>query len=420
MTIRRLHMSKNRSEIAFAVGLSIFSPIVCGQSTSAAGKSVQESVSVSLVQVPVVVVDGAGAPLEGLTAADFEVRDNGRPVKDFSVDVFDFRPASRPPDAGRAAPPPTMPPVARRKFVLLVDLTYANARALSEARRAAISWVQSDLAANDLMALATVSVQHGIQIAHDFTGSRDELFKTLESMPFGNSIDRPSDPLSGFAPGTGDRGDGIQLDILAASHLDDNSYRIGRIETLLAGLQTLAHALARIPGRKYVLYLSRGFDFRLASGFSGRVNQNSVAVMDAAAGRDSDETYGSTKLQRRMEETFQTFRDANAAVYAIDMGGLTTNTDASLDVNSRNLAEGYGRGSLAAVAENTGGELLENSNDYAHLLSRVARSTALEYVLNIPGPTTGRPGRAHRLKIKVRRKGARVFGRQEYTEMPPG
>ena len=55
--------------------------------TSAASAQVKETIDVHLVEVPVTVVDRAGNPIRGLTAANFELFDRGtkRPISNFDA-----------------------------------------------------------------------------------------------------------------------------------------------------------------------------------------------------------------------------------------------------------------------------------------------------------------------------------------------
>ena len=59
--------------------------------TSAASAQVKETIDVHLVEVPVTVVDRAGNPVRGLTAANFELFDRGtkRPVSNFEAIDFE-------------------------------------------------------------------------------------------------------------------------------------------------------------------------------------------------------------------------------------------------------------------------------------------------------------------------------------------
>src|SRR2546422_2149468 len=78
---------------------------------------VKETVNVNLVEVPVTVVDSNGDPVRGLTAANFEITDNGTKRQITAFDKIDFSS----PQAVTAISP--LNPSARRQFMLLFDLT---------------------------------------------------------------------------------------------------------------------------------------------------------------------------------------------------------------------------------------------------------------------------------------------------------
>ncbi|HWC65186.1 MAG TPA: hypothetical protein VG777_03815, partial [Thermoanaerobaculia bacterium] len=136
--------------------------------------SVTESARVVLVLLPVTVLDRKGEPVRGLTAADFEIRDEGHNVRIESVDV-DERPG-----AGReGAPHPAAASAAvfsaPRKLVFVFDLSSPTPGELADARRAAAEFVEKRMEPGDVAAVATVGVGRHATISPRFTGDRQSI-----------------------------------------------------------------------------------------------------------------------------------------------------------------------------------------------------------------------------------------------------
>ena len=85
---------------------------------------VREMVNVNVVEVPVTVVDSSGNPVRGLTAANFELIDNGTKRAITSFDKIDF--ASN--ESMTAISP--LNPAARRQFMVLFDLSNSSPNSL--------------------------------------------------------------------------------------------------------------------------------------------------------------------------------------------------------------------------------------------------------------------------------------------------
>ena len=92
----------------------------------------REAVSVNLVEVPVTVVGRDGNPVRGLTAANFAIIDDGvkRPITNFEV-------ADMSREVVNAQSTTAPPPVVRRNFLLLFDLSYSTPPIISRSRGAA-------------------------------------------------------------------------------------------------------------------------------------------------------------------------------------------------------------------------------------------------------------------------------------------
>ena len=117
---------------------------------------VRETAGVSLVEVPVQVIGRDGKPVRGLTADDFEVDDEGKKQAITAVDVIDL--ASKREVPGLST---DLPAASRRHLLFLFDLTYANSAEVLRARDAALKFIANGLDPDDLVAVATTSVEQG-------------------------------------------------------------------------------------------------------------------------------------------------------------------------------------------------------------------------------------------------------------------
>jgi hypothetical protein len=131
-------------------------------------RSIQASSDVTIVEIPVHVTTKNSHPFRGLTKADFELYDDGKPVTGWDLDVIDLE------DFGRKALAPDiqLPPAAQRHFFFLFDLTFAQPVNVVKARRAAVDFVQNSMKNGDLGAVATIDSRKGVKLVLSFTADR--------------------------------------------------------------------------------------------------------------------------------------------------------------------------------------------------------------------------------------------------------
>jgi VWFA-related protein len=234
------------------------------------------SSDVSLVLLPVFVIDKDGKAARGLSAADFDVEQDGRRAEVVSFRYVDTTDAEEQDELKVAS-------AARRRFLLLFDKSFTDLPGLDRARRAAGDFVRRRLAASDLAAVATFDVQNGVRVIASFTDDRALLSHAIATLGV-PSLARISDPL-GLALDMGltdlqPAGAGEETQAGAPQALIDSVARVmvvrmrsadeqvyrHNVNTLIDGLDTLARALRGVEGRKQVLYFSAGFDARVLVG----------------------------------------------------------------------------------------------------------------------------------------------------------
>src|SRR6266498_1822828 len=178
-----------RPQIAIGVALALAAPMAAQKS----GGVVQEKATVTVIEVPVNVVGKDGKPLAGLTAADFELYDNGKKQEITGFEVADLRPPAAPGVNPFLEAPPA---AARRHWFLVFDLSYASPSALIRAREGARSFVEKEMAPSDLAGVATILIENGWKLVENFTSDRVQLRHAIDTLGLIKSEVRASDPLS--------------------------------------------------------------------------------------------------------------------------------------------------------------------------------------------------------------------------------
>src|SRR5436190_23477869 len=170
---------------------------------------VRETVNVNVIEVPVTVVDSSGNPIRGLTAANFELLDQGKQRAITSFDKIDFGAT----EAVSAISP--LNPAARRTFLLLFDLGYSSPNSLVRAQEAARRFVKESIQPRDLVGIGTIDVDRGFRLLSAFTTDRELIasaindptrYKGSDPLQIANqtvAFQAPEVPIGGVTTGNG-------------------------------------------------------------------------------------------------------------------------------------------------------------------------------------------------------------------------
>jgi VWFA-related protein len=431
---------------------------------AAAPPRFEETTQVVAVEVPVNVVDREGHSVRGLTAADFEVFDEGarQAITHFEVvDLDALRPDQAPADAAAERPGAVgtvgdvdaVSSAVRRRFLLLFDVTFSNPTAVLRARLAARDFVLHSLRPTDLVAVATYSLATGPRLVLTFTPDRAQLAHAIGTLGMDKSekisqadvdplrfvIAPPSSLAGGFdvalppsALGGGGSGSGRQdahdvtnealLDALiaqrAAEERELRAYERSQIVAYTRSLGAMAKALAGLDGRKTVVYFSEGFDSRLLLGREDLGSDEAATeALNVALGNlqliDNDKRYGNTSLQSAVNRMLEEFRRADCVIQAIDIGGLRAKS------NATDAPPVSGQEALFYLANETGGDLFKDANNFREQLDRVLQRSTVTYLLAFQRSDVRADGAYHRLRVKTRLAGARLSYRAGYYAPRP-
>jgi VWFA-related protein len=403
-----------------------------------AKQSFTEATEVLAIEVPVQVLDRNGEPVRGLTAADFTVWDGReqQPVTGFeTLDLSSATPAT----TGAATPAAekrkeVVPPSARRRFVLLFDLTFSSGASLVKGRQAARTLL-AGLHPSDLVAVATYSASRGPELLLGFTADHRQAVAALDHL---GSIERAADPLrltlpesgAGRAEGMagsrhggedgGGAGSGLDINAVVNAAAERAAFDAQRrdVTAFSRAVGAFAKVMGSVHGRKYVIFLSEGFSDRL---FLGTDDDEEIQRMNeaSAAGRpwevNSDVRYGNTKLSTEIEKMTEELRRADCVVESVDSGGLRAYG------GENGIKPATGQNSLFVMARNTGGELYNNFNDLSVAMHEMLKRTSVTYVLTYQPEGVKHDGEYHRLKVELKnpQRGQRVVYRPGYYAPKP-
>ncbi|HEX3128966.1 MAG TPA: VWA domain-containing protein [Thermoanaerobaculia bacterium] len=420
--------------LAFGIPILLTATLAVPTAQAQKSQGFSETTEVVAVEVPVQVIGKDGEPVRGLTADDFEVFEGRRKMPVTGFEVVDLE---VPTTAARAA---AVPAAARRHFLLLFDLSFSEPKSIVKAREAARNLVLG-LHSSDLVAVASYHASTGPQLVLGFTSDRRQVDTALEQV--GMDTGKPNDPLRlVMRRGTG-RGRPVQAaSPNVAGTVESQDYRAGSADTIAAyndklsnsmgsgdmesqkrdvtaltrSFADLAKVMGGVQGRKYVVYLSEGYDSRLLQGTTDQARVDEMSAASASGEMwnvDSEERYGSTKTANDVERMLEEFRRADCVIQAVDIGGL----EAGAEVGKRRTG---GKDSLLQMAKGTGGELYENLNDLSSAMDTVLKKTSVTYVLAFQPEKLKFDGSYHKLRVELKdAKGAHILHRPGYYAPKP-
>ncbi|MFY9825912.1 MAG: VWA domain-containing protein [Thermoanaerobaculia bacterium] len=387
---------------------------------------------VVVVEVPVQVVKD-GEPVRGLSAKDFELYDGRKKVPVTGFEVLDL---ATPVPAGSpaAAAAQQVPVSARRHFLMLFDLSNSEPKSIVKARQAAASVVES-LHPTDLVAVATYSALQGPQLVIGFTPDRKQIAAALDTLGVPKLIDRSPDPLklvlfdaqkdyanqqkTGLSDARAAKEEELLDNLKSFATQSERAERSAKqqiLKNMTGSLAGLARLMGEVQGRKYVVFLSEGYDSTLVSGTANTLGADEPAptfdetrIIANTNATGSDDKFGDTGSQNAVEKMLDAFRRADCAIQAVDIGGLRAAGD-------QGGQRPNGREALFNMAKSTGGELFENFNNLQTAMGQMLRRTGVTYVLSYQPDSLKADGSFHPLKVELKNapRGTRVVARPGY------
>ena len=407
------------------------------------------------VLIDVTVFDKDGRPITDLTATDFEIREDGKPQQIVSATlmkggvptpltgtaVTPTPPVFETPSG--AAPSRVGVPTALTPTITAILFESLSADSRGYAAKAAAQLVSTLAPPNEyagvfLGGLAFTTVQPFTNKPADV---RNALNRVAVTAPNDMNLDREQtrtssriaglDPATPVTPGAeyargytsiderekllhGGGSDPSEAKLRLMEYQMEEGYKrmLAELEgdAALAGLRTAVQALAAMPGRKSILY------FTEALPITGRLKPHFDALIGEA-------------------------NRANVTVYPVDAVGLRIHSKESEDAREVNLggAQGTGvaqrergawtkdlehqeevlaskpAGALGRLANETGGFLIDNSNDLTKGVARMQVERTTYYLLGYQPTNPAMDGRFRKVGVKVKHGNYTIRARPGYV-----
>jgi VWFA-related protein len=359
----------------------------------------------------VILKDKSGKPIEGLTAKDFIITEDGKPqaVKFCQFQTLEEATSTPAPAAAGpavkeetiAAPAKPDPSAVksvianqispekagdlkykdRRLMVMFFDMTSMPIQDQMRAQTAAQKFLKTQMTKSDLMAIMTFSSD--VKVVEDFTDDRDKLNKDIKGLIIGEG--------QGFDTSTADDS---TSDTGAAFTADDTEFNIFNTDRQLSALETAVKMLGSLNEKKALVYFASGIT-------------------------------KSADNQAQLQATVNAAIRANVAFYPIDARGLVASAplgdatkgssggSAMYSGSSARAATSNFQGqqeTLYTLAVDTGGKALLDNNDLAMGIVQAQKDISSYYILGYVPSNDKLDGQFRRIKITLRPELAAKYG----------
>jgi VWFA-related protein len=365
-----------------------------------------------------------GRLIEGLTAGDFQVLEDGKPQK---VETFEFvKIEPNPVDSDRRDPSSQaeMERLARdprnRIFVVYLDLAHTTVPGSHAARQPVVDFLTRTIGQRDLFGFMTAEVPAGSVVFGRRTETIEAELAKYWTWGQAERIPLPRTPAEQrlmdcalmYEARTGQDLSGLLLMLSREDQLQTN------LENLVLRLRDLRDE------RKNILFISEGWKPRgprddlanlslsqgdvppVGVGPGGRIG---IGATQQPANQDmTDCTTRVRRLvtqdfEKRFRELLTSARNANVSFYPVDVGGLRTVSPV-----------GGNRDTLLTLAENTDGFAVTNTNDLQSGVRKIAEDLSAFYLLGYYSTNAATDGRFRRIEVKVTGPRIDVSARRGY------
>jgi VWFA-related protein len=370
-----------------------------------------------LVQISVLVHDGEGNPVAGLTKENFELRVDKRPQQ---ISVFSAETNLPPAEPAEPLPPNTYSnrrpqhAIPMNLTVILLDELNTDFADKTFARKK-VSQFLTEMQPQDHVALYRLT--DALRVLRDFNSDPAATRAALDNLrgapspqlanaePDDPSLDNPN---ASTPAGTSSEREAYRR---AFAQREANESSADRVHATIAALLAIANHVGGLPGRKNLVWISTTFPFSLG-----------YDRFDLNWSNDTGVSFGSD-----VENAARALNNANIAVYPVDARGLIGDSMKATRENEFPVAseqmESFGPpagefDTMKILAARTGGRAFYNSNDISGAIRRAIDDSRVTYTLGYYPADVKWDGSFHPIQVKANVPGVHVRSRTGFFALP--
>jgi len=393
-------------------------------------------VTTELVQTDVVVTDKNDQIVSDLKLNDFEIYDNGK-KQDVKFLEFVGTESPRRTEGERSGLPSYVEPSntsgisakdLKRVIAFVLDDLNVQIQDLPYVRKMLLDYVNNKMHEGDLVAI--VRVVGGKGLLQQFTTDRQLLRRAIASIkpvihPYGASEEpdptKVSNPVATAAVDSPTAAESA-LEAPEIFSSNDELVRYNRSLALVSTANYVIDSLKQIPGRKDLVLITGGIPIFETTG--------SVTNTNAILTRFADNAFRAGVVVNTFDprglRATPGVKGFQATPAKSALGGNDP-TDATFGKGDpgANSALGIGLGggedhlALSTVSKYTGGHAVYNTNDFEEGLNKILSRSNGYYTLAFR-PAEGMDNKTHKLEVRVKRGGTRVYSHTRYLGRAQG
>ncbi len=390
-----------------------------------------ESIDIDVVNVEVYVTDHSGRPVTGLTRADFQLREDGKPVE-----LTNFYAGEQaPPDPTAAIGAPTPPSAAtpedqRLNLAIFVDNLNLTSGPRNKVLASLKRFFASHLSPRDRVVLVSYDGAE-VRVRRAPTNDPKALIKTITEIATGSTRANHNsmvmrdlfEELARIQPTAVTGGPGVAQDRIEATQfelpqLDQAIYlysqaRFDETRHTLAALTEFVDSLAGLQGRKALVYVSGELSLR-----AGEVLYRARELKFGKGGDPPSSDIDSAPYLRTLVDHANANRVTLYGLGATqDFGNIALEAGGVAWAHELETVQSDGmEAALHTISDHTGGLTMVNLNDPGVFLNNIQNDFSSFYSLGF-SPDHKRDGKLHGIDVRVKgRDDLRLRYRQAYQD----
>ena len=383
-----------------------------------------------LVLVDLVATDGKGRFVSDLRQDEVEVLEDGkrRKIQFFRLEQFETtrdEPGAPPAQAsrGRGSVPQGMQ---GGHVVFLLDLQTMDLNSAERSKEAIREFLRSGMDPGDLAMLVTI--RPAVRVDQPFTRDLKKLEVALALVPyrreeasleeFAEQVDAIFNRFGGGVPKD------VPLDYAQAEAQQYLSNLRTRLDLSCRAISAISRYLGSLPGRKRMLYFSRGYAINAYHRVS-EIIQRRMDQLHRGLSRPREATLSRLRIGNMASIYARSLRSAvdqanrnQVSVYSIDPRGLMVlpfQHSTYFDIGDMEATQEF----LATLSEDTGGLLFTNENELLSPMRTAYLDSRSYYLLGYVPDAKLEDGKFRRIEVKVKRKGLKLRYRRGYESVAP-